>query len=98
MGNEGFDNVIRTAGGVRCGQTEPAVASARENQPYGSGVRGIQLFSSSPLVALQKSSVPASDGESLAPRAIAPCEVSLFASWPIIDVFLDELSQGGLSS
>jgi len=28
------------------------LASARENRSYGSGVRGIQLFFSSPLVAI----------------------------------------------
>jgi len=33
---------------------DPLPASARANRPYGSGVRGIQLFFSSPLVALQK--------------------------------------------
>ena len=32
----------------------PLLASERENKPYGSGLRGIQLFFSSPLVALQK--------------------------------------------
>jgi len=33
---------------------DPLPASARANRPYGSGVRGIQLFLTSPLVALQK--------------------------------------------
>src|SRR3989454_6742942 len=51
------------------GEAEPPPASARENQPYGSGVRGIQLFFSSPLVVMRKEfGSPLSKKEKCPPR------------------------------
>ena len=49
----GFDDMIRTEGGRPMAKPDRPLAPARENRSYGSGVRGIQLFFSSPLVDLQ---------------------------------------------
>src|SRR2546426_12293628 len=55
MGNEGDGETHvrqRTANrrGVRRPSAKSSPASARENQSYGSGIRGIELFFTSPLV------------------------------------------------
>jgi len=62
VGNEGFDDVIGTEEGRPMAKPDRLLASARENRSYGSGLRGIQLFFSSPLVGMQEEFDP------LAPR------------------------------
>ncbi len=48
---------------------DPLPASARANGPYGSGVRGIQLFLTSPLVVMRKEfGSPLSKKEKCPPR------------------------------
>ena len=54
MGNEGFYEIIRIEGGRTVAERQIADPSARENQSYGSGMWGIQLFLTSPLVGLQE--------------------------------------------
>ena len=69
MGNEGYENVIRTEGGRTPAEGSVADLSASENRSYGSGMRGIELFSSSPLVGLQEEFSSLVEDEGIALRS-----------------------------